>query len=107
MIIFSQQYVTICIKSTNTSKVGEQDKENLAEWAAQSLKHIAFDQVDEIFPIVFDSLTDEEDGNEHDENLEKEDSQNDNNEETVQKSPEKSENISEIDELLAKTSIDP
>ena len=85
--------------------MGEQDRENLAEWAAQSLKHIAFDQVDEVFPIVFDSQTDDEE--EEEEEKVEEESQNVNNEETVQKSPEKSENLSEIDELLAKTSIDP
>jgi len=89
------------------STVGEQDKENLAEWAAQSLKHIAFDQVDEVFPIVFDSETDSEDEDERDENMKNKNSQNDKIEETVQKSHEKSESLSEIDDLLAQTSIDP
>ena len=103
MTIFFQQYAKILIKSSNNSQVGEQDREKLAEWAAQSLKHIAFDQIDEVFPIVFDSQTDDED-EEEEEKVEKEE---DRNEETVQKSPENSENLSEIDDLLAKTSIDP
>ena len=99
-------FSTVCKifkKSTNKSKVGEQDREKLAEWAAQSLKHIAFDQIDEVFPIVFDSQTDDEDDQEE----EKVENEDDRNEETVQKSPENSENVSEIDDLLAKTSIDP
>ncbi|CAG5107754.1 Oidioi.mRNA.OKI2018_I69.chr1.g3473.t1.cds [Oikopleura dioica] len=96
--------------------VNQQDKENLAEWAAKSLRHIAFDQLDEIFPIVFDD-EEEEKGSEDEKEKEGQDKEEHENsqegeeddakEEAVQdESPENpTSSLSEIDELMAKTSI--
>lgn len=42
------------------STVSVQQKEELEKWAAESLHHIAFDQLDSVFPIVFEEESSDE-----------------------------------------------